>query len=84
MVNGAMPLLLKADMLDFVVKTFIEYQLIWYFDGELEYEDDTEDEEDGEDENENEDEDEDEDGDDISVFQPLIKTKVEKYKVTSE
>ena len=79
MVNGAMPLLLKADMLDFVVETFIEYQLIWYFDGEIEYEDDTEDEEEGEYEDEDGDEYEDRDG--TSLFRPLIKDESWKVQI---
>ena len=52
----------------------------WYFDGEIEYEDDTEDEEEGE----FEDEDGDEDVNDTSVCQTIIKMKVEKYEVTSQ
>ena len=74
-----MPLLLKADMLDFLVETFIEYQLIWYFDGEIEYEDDTEDEEEGEYEDDDGDEYEDRDG--TSLFQPLIKDESWKVQI---
>ena len=63
----AMPMVLKADMLDLYSRLLLPAD--WYFDGEFEFENDTEDK--------------DEDEDDTSVCQPMNRMKVKKYKVTS-